>query len=734
MNIKALLRKLTLAEKVGQMTQVTSHLYLKDDSSDQLDPKKLAKAVVDKKVGSILNVKTHAFSLEKWDEIMSAIQENVLKTKNKIPVLYGIDSIHGATYVQGATLFPHNIGMAATRNNELVAEAAKITAIETRAAGIPWNFDPVFDVGRTPAWARVEETFGEDPHLCAQMGGTIVTAYQGNDLRKSDTVAACMKHFLGYSSPDSGHDRTPTNMSDNQLREIFLPPFQEAVNRGVATVMINSGEVNGVPVHGSYHLLTTILRKELKFKGLAVTDWEDIIRLHTRHRIAATPKEAVGIAINAGIDMSMVPFDFSFHKYLIELVKEGVVPMKRIDEAVTRILKLKKALGLFENPLVKGTEKVSLNAPESQQTSLEAARATMTLLKNGTGKKSVLPFSKKTKILLAGPAANNVSCLHGSWSWTWQGQDVSQYPKSVKTIRKALTDRIGKKNVICFSKSKYEAADNFNIKKLQTSAKKVDQIILCLGEDAYAEGPGYSPTLILDDRQMALAVAAIQTGKPVTLVLVQGRPRIIRKLVPDAAAILLAYRPGPMGAQAIVETLFGDHNPGGKLAFSYPRHSNNLISYDHKYSAAVQELTPAMITDGGYNPQWPFGYGLSYTSFNIGKLKLSRNKLRKGNLLKVTTTVKNTGKKTGTIGVDCFIRDCYASVTPPVKRLKRYAAITLAAGEERKVVFELDNKDLSFIDQRGKRVVEPGDFEVLVEGTGVEQIAGFQWVDELCFI
>ena len=716
MNIKGLLRKLTLEEKVGQMTQVTADLYLKNNSTDELDAKKLAKAVVDKKVGSILNVKSHAFSLKKWDEIIGAIQKNVLKTKHKIPVLYGIDSIHGATYVQGATLFPHNIGMAATRNNELVAKAAKITAIETRAAGIPWNFDPVFDVGRTPAWSRFEETFGEDTYLCAQMAGSAVTAYQGDDLRTSDTVAACMKHFLGYSSPDSGHDRTPSNISENQLREIYLPPFQEAVDRGVATVMINSGEINGVPVHGSYRLLTTILRKELKFKGLAVTDWEDIVRLHTRHRIAATPKEAVGIAINAGIDMSMVPFDYSFHKYLIELVKEGVVPMKRIDEAVTRILKLKKDLGLFENPLAKGAEKVTLNTPETQESSLEAARATMTLLKNGNGNRPTLPISKKSKILLAGPAANNVSCLHGSWSWTWQGQDVSQYPKSVKTIRKVLTEKIGKENVICFSRSKYEAADNFNIKKLQAAAKKADQIILCLGEDAYAEGPGYSPTIILDDRQQALATAAIQTGKPVTLVMIQGRPRIIRKLVPDVAAILLAYRPGPQGARAIVDTLFGDHNPGGKLAFSYPRFSNDLIPYDHKYSSSIQELTPAVFSDGGYHPQWPFGFGLSYTSFEFGKLKLNKKKLKKGDILKVTTTVKNTGKRAGTVGVDCFVRDCYASVTPAVKRLRRYAAVRLAAGEEQKVVFELNEQDLSFIDQSGKRVVETGDFEVMVGG------------------
>ena len=723
MNIKGLLRKLTLEEKVGQMTQVTSHLYLKDASSDQLDPKKLAEAVVDKKVGSILNVKAHAFSLEKWEEIIAAIQENVLKTKNKIPVLYGIDSIHGASYVKGATLFPHNIGMAATRNNELVAEAAKITAIETRAAGIPWNFDPVFDVGRTPAWSRFEETFGEDSYLCAQMAGSAVTAYQGDDLKKPDTVAACMKHFLGYSSPDSGHDRSPTNMSENQLREIFLPPFQEAVDRGVATVMINSGEINGVPVHGSYKLLTTILRKELNFKGLAVTDWEDIIRLHTRHRIAATPKEAVAIAINAGIDMSMVPFDYSFHTYLIELVKEGVVPMRRINQAVTRILQLKKDLGLFENPLGKGSEKVTLNTPETQDFSLQAARATMTLLKNGNGKKRMLPLSKKSKILLAGPAANNVSCLHGSWSWTWQGQDVSQYPKGVKTIRKALTKKVGKENLICFSKSKYEAADNFNIKKLKKAAKKVDQIILCVGEDAYAEGPGFSPTLILDDRQQALATAAIQTGKPVTLILVQGRPRIIRKLVPDVAAILLAYRPGPQGAQAIVETLFGDHNPGGKLAFSYPRHSNNLIAYDHKYSAEVQELIPGETTDGGYHPQWPFGFGLSYTHFKFEKLKLSKKKLKKGDILKVTTTVTNTGKRSGTVGVDCYVRDCYASVTPAVKRLKKYASVHLAAGEEKKVVFELHEKDLSFIDQRGKRVVEAGNFEVAIGG----QLASFSF-------
>ncbi|HMQ61150.1 MAG TPA: glycoside hydrolase family 3 protein, partial [Flavilitoribacter sp.] len=421
--VKDLMARMTIEEKVGQMTQVTIDMVMQDQGNQNIDEAKLRTAILDKKVGSILNVKWYGYDLAKWHEIISRIQDVAVgESPHKIPVLYGIDAIHGANYILGGTLFPHNIGMAATRNDELVKAAAKITAAETRASGIRWNFDPVLDVGRQPLWPRFEETFGEDTYLTGQMGSAVIQAYEEDGLEEITAVASCMKHYLGYSVPLSGKDRTPAYIPETQLREIFLPPFEKAVKAGASTIMINSGEVNGVPVHASHFLLTDVLRGELGFEGLAVSDWEDVIRLHTRHKIAATPKEAVMLAVNAGIDMSMVPLDYSFYDLLLELVKEGKVSEKRIDEAVERILLLKFRLGLFDNPYPEEAAKNQFGRPEYSQTALNAALESITLLKN---EGNILPLTGNPKILVAGPGANNKASLHGSWSFSWQGQDES---------------------------------------------------------------------------------------------------------------------------------------------------------------------------------------------------------------------------------------------------------------------------------------------------------------------
>jgi beta-glucosidase len=714
--VSQLLSSMSLEEKVGQMTQVTIDLILKDDSNTEIDEKKLREAIIERKVGSILNIKGNAYSLEKWHEIIRRVQEVATKeTPRGIPIVYGIDAIHGQNYTQGATLFPHNIGMAASRNDELAAKAARITAMECRASGIPWNFDPVLGLGRQPLWGRFEETYGEDVYLAGNMGAAVIEAYQGDSLSSPISVAACMKHFLGYSVPHSGKDRTPAYIPETQLRELFVPPFQRAVDAGVATVMVNSGEINGIPVHGSPFYLTRLLREEMGFTGLTVSDWEDVKRLYTRHRVAKNPKEAVKIAVNSGIDMSMVPYDYSFADYLKELVEEGEVLMSRIDEAVARILRVKFALGLFEKPFSYEEALENFGKPAYKKVALQAALESMTLLKNETvNGRPVLPLPKGVKVLLAGPAAHSRTALHGSWTYVWQGDNEEQYPDETMTIKEAMEQRIGKNKLICSSVREYGSAENVNIDQLKKDAKQADVIILAMGEDAYAESPGLLNDLMLDRDQLALAKAAIDTGKPVILVLAEGRPRIIEPIEGGCPGILLAYRPGSRGAEAIAQVLFGDYNPGGALPFTYPRYTGDLLTYDHKFSETIRETAPGVFDNEGYNPQFPFGHGLSYTTFVCSGLKLSRSKLREGEELEVRVSLKNTGSRAGSKVVDLFARDLFASVTPPMRKLRRYARVFLAPGESKEVVFSLTTDDLSFINAEGKRVCEPGAFELMV--------------------
>ncbi|TRX61342.1 beta-glucosidase [Fulvivirga sp. M361] len=721
--VQQLLNKMTVEEKVGQMTQVTIDLILKDYKTNEIDEQKLRHAILDKKVGSILNVKEHAYTLDTWHKIIRRIQElAVSQTPNKIPILYGIDAIHGNNYVKGSTLFPHNIGMAATRDLSLVEKTAKVTAAETRATGIRWNFDPVLGLGRQPLWSRFEETFGEDVYLTSELGVAAIKAYQGTGPDQYDNVAACMKHFIGYSLPLSGKDRTPAHIPDNVIREYLLPPFERAVAADVATVMINSGEVNGVPVHASKYFLTTLLRDELGFKGVAVSDWEDVIRLHSRHHVADSPKEAVRLAIEAGLDMSMVPLDFSFYDLLLELVKEGTISEKRIDESVARILKLKYAVNLFEDPFPEEEAIKKFQLPEYKEVALEAAKASMTLLKNEGG---TLPLPASAKVLLAGPAANNVTSLHGSWSYTWQGRDDTHYPGSTLTIKEAFENKVGKANVICHSVRSYEDERNFDTALLRSDAKNADYIVLCLGEDAYAESPGVIDDLTLDPRQQALAQAAVATGKPVILVLIEGRPRVVSAVTDEMKGILLAYRPASQGANAIVATLLGEHNPSGVLPFSYPKSTGDVLAYDHKHPERIREDIPNTYGDGGYKPHWPFGYGLSYTSFKFSKLKVDKTTFSVDESITLTATATNTGSKEGNVVVELYARDLYASVTPNFKRLKRFKKVNLQPGESKNMAFTLTAADLSFINAVKERVTEPGQFEFMIgeETVSVELLA-----------
>src|SRR5215216_4771734 len=630
--IDDLIKRMTLEEKVGQMTKLAIGMIVSGRDQDvKIDPAKLEKAIVKYGVGSILNVSDQALTVDKWHEIIGQIQESaVKKTRLGIPMIYGIDSIHGANYVQGATLFPQEIGMAATWNPELMKRASEITAIETRAAGIPWSFSPVLDLGRNPLWPRFWETFGEDPYLAKVMAVAFVRGLEGADVSSNDQVAASLKHYMGYSFPLTGRDRTPAWIPENYLREYFLPTFDAAVKAGARTIMINSAEINGVPGHVNKQILTDILRTELGFKGFVVSDWEDIKKLVTFWRIAANEKEATRMAIMAGIDMSMVPLDYSFADHLLALVKEGAVPQSRIDEAVRRILRVKFELGLFENPGPNAALKSKFALPESRQVSLQAARESITLLKNTN---NILPLAKTAKVLVTGPTADSLVSMNNGWTYVWQGSEEGLYPKDRHTIRKAIETKIGANNVTFVQGTKItrpagtpsnstptDQEEEVDIAAAVRAAQNVDVIVLALGEGSYCETPGNITDLTIGEPQIKLAQAIQATGKPVVMVLVEGRPRIINRIAEGANAILMVYNPSNEGGTAIADVLFGDVNPSGKLPFTYPRTPNGLINYDHK----PFETEDTAFGNMAFNPQFKFGEGLSYTTFAYSDLKLGK--------------------------------------------------------------------------------------------------------------
>ncbi|HYY56933.1 MAG TPA: glycoside hydrolase family 3 N-terminal domain-containing protein [Pyrinomonadaceae bacterium] len=718
--IEALLSRMTLEEKVGQMTQLQIGMVTTGRDQDiQIDPAKLEKAVVQYGVGSILNVQDQALTIDRWHEIIRRIQEASQRTRLRIPVIYGIDSIHGANYVQGSTLFPQEIGMAATWNPALMQRAAEITGAETRAAGIPWSFSPVLDIGRQPLWPRFWETFGEDPYLAKVMGVAFVRGLEGDDVSSSTRVASSLKHYMGYSFPLNGRDRTTALIPENYLREYFLPTFAAAVRAGARTVMINSAEINGVPGHVNRQILTDILRGELGFQGFAVSDWEDIKKLVTQWKVAADEKEATRMAVMAGIDMSMVPSDYSFADLLVALVKEGKVPMTRINEAVRRILRVKFELGLFENPMPDASLKSNLRTNASRDVSLQAARESMTLLKNTN---ALLPLSKDRKVLVTGPTAHSLISLNNGWTYVWQGSEESLYPKDRPTILQAIEGKVGR-NVTYVPGTKItrpagspanstptDVDEEVDIPAAARAARESDVVVLCLGEGSYTETPGNITDLSLSEVQLRLAEAIQATGKPVVLVLVEGRPRIINRIADKAQAILMAYNPGNEGGTAVADVLFGDYNPSGKLPFTYPRTPNGLVTYDHK----LFETEETSFGNMAFNPQFAFGHGLSYTTFAYSNLRLSQKTMPAGGTVSVSVTVTNSGRQAGKEAVILYVRDVVASLAPPGKRVKRFAKIYLEPGQSRNLTFTLRRDDLSFIGADNKPTVEPGDFDVMV--------------------
>jgi len=726
--VEALLRQMSVEEKVGQMTQIALQSVSSRPGTPtvtvQLDSAKLDYAINQRHIGALLNVYNVAMSPEEWRDANAMIARFSKRARLKIPVIYGIDAVHGQIYQTRSTIFPQNIAMAATFDRQLMRRASEITAYETRAAGIPWNFSPVLDLGRQPLWPRYYETFGEDPYVASQMGVEAVLGYQrdpwpglapllgANASGKPKFtgpvfVAGSAKHYLGYSMPLSGKDRTTAWIPERELRELFLPSFRAAINAGIRTVMVNSSDINGVPVHADPKILTDLLRKELGFTGVVDSDWEDIIRLYRIHGVAKTNKEAVREGVMAGIDMSMVPNEWSFTDDLLALVKEGAVPMSRIDEAVRRILRMKLELGVFENNDPDPAMIANIGAPAFQAVSKEAATEAITLLKNDRG---LLPLAKSSKVFVTGPTADYLPSMYGGWSFTWQGTEQAMYPKDRKTLLAAVRDLVGEGNVKYVPGAKIN--DTLDVAAAVAAAEGSDVAIVALGEDAYAETPGNIDDLTLPQAQIKLARAIEATGVPVVLVIYHGRPRIIRDAVDGARAIVTGYETGPFGGEAMAAVLFGDANPSGRLPFSWPRYTGAILNaYDR---ARPADIGGTDSTNRGYNPEWAFGHGLSYTTFTYSDLKVATPRVAAGDSVRVSVTVTNTGKRAGKEPVLLYVRDLVASVDPPMRRLRRFEKVSLEPGQSKTVSFAVAARELSFVGRDNKLVLEPGAFDAIV--------------------
>lgn len=719
-NIQEWLKKMTLEEKIGQMCEITVDVVT--DFPGSKEGFKLSEAMLDTvigkyKVGSILNVPLSvAQKKEVWAEAIRKIQEKSMKEIG-IPCIYGVDQIHGTTYTLDGTLFPQGVNMGASFNRELVRRGAEISAYETKAGCIPWTYAPVVDLGRDPRWPRMWENYGEDCYVNAEMGVAAVKGFQGEDPNHIGEyrVAACMKHYMGYGVPVSGKDRTPSSISRSDLREKHFAPFLAAVKAGALSVMVNSGVDNGMPFHANRELLTDWLKEDLNWDGMIVTDWADINNLCTRDHIAATKKEAVKIAINAGIDMSMVPYEVSFCDYLKELVQEGEVPMSRIDDAVARVLRLKYRLGLFEHPYWDIRKYDKFGSAEFAAEALQAAEESEVLLKNEGG---ILPLRKGTKILLAGPNANSMRCLNGGWSYSWQGHRADEFAGAYHTIYEALCDKFGTQNIVYEPGVTYAPYKNDNwweenepeIDKAVKAAAGVDVIVACIGENSYCETPGNMNDLTLSANQRNLVKALASTGKPVVLILNQGRPRIINDIVPLAKAVVNVMLPGNYGGDALANLLSGDANFSAKMPFTYPKYVNMLPNYDYKSCENMGQMGGNYNYDAVMDVQWPFGYGLSYTTYAYRNLRVDRMEFVASDELVFSVDVTNTGKVEGKESVLLYSKDVVASSTPDNIRLRNFEKISLKPGETKTVTMKLKGSDLAFVGYDGKWRLEKGDF------------------------
>lgn len=721
-NIQKWLKQMTLDEKVGQMCEITIDVvtdFEKSKNGFALSEAMLDTVIGKYKVGSLLNVPLSvAQKKEVWAAMIKQIQDKSMKEIG-IPCIYGVDQIHGTTYTLDGTLFPQGINMGATFNRELVERGAEISAYETKAGCIPWTYAPVVDLGRDPRWPRMWENYGEDCYVNAEMGVAAIRGFQGDDPNHigENRVAACVKHYMGYGVPVSGKDRTPSAIPRSELREKHFAPFLSAIRAGALSLMVNSGVDNGMPFHANKELLTDWLKEDLNWDGLIVTDWADINNLCTRDHIAATKKEAVKIAINAGIDMSMVPYEVSFCTYLKELVEEGEVPMSRIDDAVARVLRLKYRLGLFEHPYWDISKYDRFASPEFAEEALHAAEESEVLLKNDD---HILPIARGKKILLTGPNANSMRCLNGGWSYSWQGHRADEYAQNYNTIYEALCNKYGEEQVIYEPGVTYAPYKNDNwweentpeIDKAVAAANNADVIIACIGENSYCETPGNLTDLTLSANQRNLVKALAATGKPIVLILNQGRPRIVNDIVPLAKAVVNIMLPGNYGGDALANLLAGDVNFSGKMPFTYPKLINSLATYDYKPCENIGQMAGNYNYDSVMDVQWQFGFGLSYSTYQYDNLRADKSSFNPDEELTVTVDVTNTGGREGKESVLLYSSDLVASSTPDNIRLRDFEKISLKPGETKTVTFKLKANDLAFVGYDGKWRLEKGDFKL----------------------
>lgn len=710
--IRNVLKGMSLEEKVGQMTQLTVSAISTEDGMD-IDEAKLDSVIGKYKIGSIFNVPGQvAQPAEVYHKFIRRIQEKSLE-ETGIPCLYGLDQIHGATYTVGGTFFPQEINLAATFNREYPRIMGEITAYETRACLVPWTFAPVMDLGRDPRWPRMWESYGEDVYMNSTMSVESVKGLQGTDPDQVDQyhIAACIKHYMGYGVPVSGKDRTPSSIASRDLREKYFEPFKESIKAGALSLMVNSASNNGIPFHANYELLTKWVKEDLNWDGMIVTDWADINNLYTREHIASSEKEAVKLAINAGIDMSMVPYDWNFCRHLVELVNEGEVPMSRIDDAVLRVLRLKYRLGLFENPVWDTDKYERFACEEFEESAMAAAIESEVLLKN----ESVLPLAKGTKILVTGPNANSMRCLNGGWSYNWQGSRADEFAGEYNTIYEALSEKFGKSNVKYIAGVEYDEKDWWvdhitDMDRVVAAAMESDVVVVCVGENSYCETPGNLDDLNLSANQKDLVRALAATGKPLVMVLNEGRPRIIGDIEPLADAIVHIMLPGNYGADALAELVSGDANFSGRLPFTYPKHINSLATYDYKTSENVATMEGMYNYDAKMDVLWTFGHGLSYTEFEYSDFKIDREDFGPDDILTFTVDVTNTGNVAGKESVLLYSSDLVASSIPDVIRLRNFEKIFLEPGEKKTITMQINASDLAFVGIDGKWRLEEGTF------------------------
>lgn len=739
--VEQTLKKLTLEEKIGQMMELVTDLFGANDKNGvfYIDEHKTDSILSRYKIGSILNApNTCAPTAKQWEKYISQIQKISMK-RIGVPCVFGLDQNHGSTYTQDGTLFPQNINVAATFNREIARRSAEATAYETRAVSVPWTYSPTVDLGRDARWPRIWENFGEDCYLSSEMGKEMVYGFQGEDPNNIDQyhIATSMKHFMGYGVPWTGKDRTPAYISPADLREKHFAPFLAGLQAGALTVMVNSASVNGMPMHANKEILTGWLKEETGWDGVLITDWADINNLYTREMIAKDKKDALRIAINAGIDMIMEPYSCDACGYLIELVKEGKIPMSRIDDACRRVLRMKYRLDLFKNPTQKLKNYPKFGGEEFAKLALEGATESMVLLKNEKLQDGnhVLPLAKGKKILLTGPNANQMRCLDGGWSYTWQGHRTDEFAGKYNTIYEAFCNQYGKENVVLNQGVTYNETGKYweenepQIQGAVDAAKNVDVIVACIGENSYTETPGNLTDLWLSENQRNLVKELAKTGKPVILVLNEGRPRLIADIEPLAQGIIDILIPGNMGGDALVNLVSGKSNFSGKMPYTYPKEINSLANYDFKKSEEVGTMEGAYDYNAKITQQWGFGHGLSYTSYQYSNLKVSQSDFRHGDIIKVSVDVKNTGKVAGKESVLLFSSDLIASMVPDGRRLRAFDKIELQPGETKTVTFNLNADDLAFVGYDGKWVLEEGDFKLMIadQSADIHCDKTYQW-------